>query len=182
MPSTNQGSSIVPSVAWRCTSLVVVGVFTYLNGIYMYMHPILLCRSKVLHRESGVLLRFIFWSVDPFGILLDRRMSRVHGVRPSMTSSLSHLAMSQPWDATLEEDYINRSTPRRKLGFLDLPAEIRVRIYEDILDDLLQLSRTFRGSRISMMRAQSSLPYACRQIRMEVNHHFRARYLGLMKL
>jgi hypothetical protein len=87
--------------------------------------------------------------------------------------------MPQPWDAAFEEDYIDSSVPRRKLSFLDLPAEVRIRIYEDVLDDLLRLSRTFRGSRIAMMRAQSSLPYACRQIRMEVNHHFRSRYLGL---
>jgi hypothetical protein len=87
--------------------------------------------------------------------------------------------MSEPWAATTADDYIESSAPRRRIGFLDLPAEVRVRIYEDILDDLLRVSRTFRGSRIAMMRAQSALPYACRQIRMEVNHHFRLRYLGL---
>jgi hypothetical protein len=91
--------------------------------------------------------------------------------------------MPQPWDATLVDAYIDpNDTPRRKIGFLDLPAELRIRIYEDILDDLVRVSRTFRGSRIAMMRAQSALPYACRQIRCEVNHYFRMRYLGLMKL
>lgn len=86
--------------------------------------------------------------------------------------------MSEPWESG-PPPLVGPAPRLHKIGFLDLPAELRIKVYEIILDDLLRASRTFRGSRIAMMRSQSALPYACQQIRREVNQHFRTRYLGL---
>ena len=73
--------------------------------------------------------------------------------------------------------------PRRsRLNFLDLPAELRLQVYDAVLDDLLKRSRTFRGSIRLMRQSQSSLYYVNRQIRREIVLHFRHHYLGLPML
>lgn len=83
-------------------------------------------------------------------------------------------------DSVLEEFDESGETPKKQsTGFLSLPAELRLKIYDLVLGRLVQTSRDFQGSQWHMGQTQCSLLYVSHQVRDEVIEHFQKRYLGL---
>lgn len=87
--------------------------------------------------------------------------------------------MTQRKDSVLEGFNKPPDPTPTRTGFLHLPAELRIKIYDLVLDHLLKTSRDFQGSQYHMARSQCALMYVSRQVRDEVILHFRKRYLGL---
>ncbi|KAK4507988.1 hypothetical protein PRZ48_001723 [Zasmidium cellare] len=52
-------------------------------------------------------------------------------------------------------------------GFLHLPSELRIMIYDFFIDHLLKTSRDFQGSQYTMRQNQCALLYVSRQVRAE---------------
>lgn len=77
------------------------------------------------------------------------------------------------------EGFNDSSDPKKPTGFLHLPAELRLKIYDLVLEHLLRNSRDFQGSQYHMGQCQCALLYVSRQVRDEVTEHFNKQYLGL---
>lgn len=72
-----------------------------------------------------------------------------------------------------------QNSQQERSGFLDLPAELRIIIYELVIEDLLIRFRSYHASKIRMVKSQCTLLQVNAQIRYEACQHFRHKYLGL---
>lgn len=77
------------------------------------------------------------------------------------------------------EGFNDASDTKQPTGFLHLSSELRIMVYDFFIEHLLRTSRDFQGSQYRMRQNQCALLYVSRQVRAEVDEHFRKQYLGL---